>query len=1088
MKLSARSETGRIPDPRRDKPLVSHGRSRARCIPLLMAFLAGAAILGRPLPAPAEGIETGRALDRALIPGMLDQAVRPDTILTRADSARLRVLERIRGTSPPPDTVGAEVADTAEAPRDPVGAPLSPGTVVRRSPPPPVLPSGADSVMEALSRLPGYQIAVFQGIRADMEASERRLSLLGTPDERARFSGQGQRVEADSSIVFDDISRRVRTRGATLFTPPDGEPVESRSLIYDLNESRGTALGARTTYTEGATWYVWGDLDSVEQGQLFGSNTRFTSCDHEVPHSFFEARELKVVAGQVLVARGVRMFVEDVPVLWLPFMAQNLGSGRASGLLTPSFSVNDIVRTSDGYDRRISNIGYYWAMSDYSDARIALDWFSNNYRAVTGGIRYTWRRQFLTGNLNLRRYWRDSGGQELAFDTRHNWEISERTRANVSGRYVTSSAFVNRNSFDPREVTQTLNSNAGVSHRFNWGNLSVSANRQQYLNDDRVDLNLPNVRLSLSTMTLFPASPAAASWYNNLSLSGSASLNRDLYDRAVQPDTAFVLSRADEIRTQGSLNASAGLGNFSLGGNVQFSENVFSDVPVSLLPGHGGGTAALVGQMGGFAAGDGLPPAMDPFLRSDLMHDPLDRGEFGRASGSWRANLSYRQDLIGSTTLSPSIGVSADLRRSDSIPEAQSLVSGPVRISVGTRLQTDLYGFYPGVLGFDAVRHKMTPSVTYDFSPQVTPTQLQRDVFGARDSEPRKVLNFGFNQTWEARLPEREEPARPTPAETPVDDPVADTVTDQDVDPPVRADDPDVQDPQVGVPPGGSRGLSDEGLQRTPRSRVVTLLALNTSAVTYDLVEADSTGEFLRGFQTTRLSNTVRSDYLQGLDLSFEHDLFEDIRGDGSGGDEFSRRFAPHLSRMSMGFQVDHRTGIVQWLGGLLGADELPPAPADPDAEVEPEGPREVMGIRLDEGYDPNRVMPGGAGEMEPRVRQEGWSARVSYSLRRPRETEGVTTAQTRAQMLQWTLRFAPTYHWDASWTTSYDIEANRFNDHSVRLTRDLHEWEAIFGFRQTATGNWSFQFEVSLRANRELRFEHEQRSSLRGGADGVPF
>jgi hypothetical protein len=1053
-----------------------------------MVFLAVVATFARPSSASAEAFDTGRFLDGASSPSMVIQAVRSDTILTRADSARLRVLERIRGVTPPPDTVGTEVADTAGAPRQQADAPLPSGTVVRRTAPPPALPTGADPVMQALSRLPGYQIAVFQGTRADMEASERRLSLLGTPDERARFSGQGQRVEADSSIVFDDISRRVRTRGPTLFTPADGEPVQSRSLIYDLHESRGTALGARTTYSEGATWYVWGDLDSVEQGQLFGSNTRFTSCDHEVPHSFFEARDLKVVAGQVLVARGVRMFVEDVPVLWLPFMAQNLGSGRASGLLTPSFSVNDIVRTSDGYDRRISNIGYYWAMSDYSDARIALDWFSNNYRAVTGGVRYTWRRQFLTGNLNLRRYWRDAGGQELAFDTRHNWEISERTRANVSGRYVTSSSFVNRNSFDPREVTQTLNSNAGVSHRFDWGNLSVSANRQQYLNDDRVDLNLPNVRLSLSTMTLFPASPAAASWYNNLSLSGSASLNRDVYDRAFQPDTAFVLSRADEIRTQGSVNASAGLGNFSLGGNVQFTENVFSDVPGSLLPGHGGGAAALVGQMGGYAAGDGLPPAMDPFLRSDLMHDPLDRGDFERARGSWRANLSYRQDLIGSTTLSPSIGLSADLLRSDSIPEAQSLVSGPMRISVGTRLQTDLYGFYPGVLGFDAVRHKMTPSVTYDFSPQVTPTELQRDVFGARDSQPRKILNFGFNQTWEARMPEREEPARPTPAEARVEVPVTDTVTGQDVDPPIRMEDPDAE-PEAGVPPGGQRGSSDDGLQRTPRSRVVTLLALNTSAVTYDLVEADSTGEFLRGFQTTRLSNTVRSDYLRGLDLSFEHDLFEDLRGDGSGGDEFSRRFAPHLSRMSMGFQVDHRTGIVRWLGGLLGAEDLPSAPGDPGPELQQDDPEGMMEVRPDEGFDPNRVMPGGgAGEMEPRMRQEGWSARVSYSLRRPRDIEGVTTAQTRAQMLQWTLRFAPTYHWDASWTTSYDLEANRFNDHSVRLTRDLHEWEAIFGFRQTATGNWSFQFEVSLRANRELRFEHEQRSSLRGGADGVPF
>ena len=47
------------------------------------------------------------------------------------------------------------------------------------------------------------------------------------------------------------------------------------------------------------------------------------------------------------------MYVDDVPILWLPFIAQNLGRGRASGILTPVFSINDIVRSSSGYSRRV---------------------------------------------------------------------------------------------------------------------------------------------------------------------------------------------------------------------------------------------------------------------------------------------------------------------------------------------------------------------------------------------------------------------------------------------------------------------------------------------------------------------------------------------------------------------------------------------------------------------------------------------------------------------------------------------------------------------------------------------------------------
>jgi hypothetical protein len=1016
-----------------------------------------------------------------------------DTTPSRADSARLRVLERIRERTPVPEPEPA-APDTVGDPDERTLAPVPPNQARAQPPARTALPSGSDSTMQALADLPGYRMAVYQGERADFEARDRRLVLWGTPEARATFSGQGNRVEADSSIVYDDLTGRIRTTGPSLFTPDRGDPMESRALIYDLQEQRGSALGARTTYTEGANWIVEGDLDSVEDGRLFGSRTRFTSCDLDPPHSHFQAQELKLVADQVLVARGVRMYVEDVPVLWLPFLAQNLGSGRASGVLTPRFSMNDVVRTSSGYNRRISNVGYYWAMSDYSDMTVAMDWFSNNYTALSAGLRYRWRQQFLRGNADVKHYWRDTGRRELALNTRHDWDISERTRANISARFVTSSDFVRENSFDPREVTQNIRSDAGFSHRFDWGNLSVSANRNQFLSEERTDMTLPSVNLSLATRTLFAAPPASASWYNNLSLGGGMRFSRDLHDRPFQEDTVFVLNRADELRTRASMNASMGLGDASLSGRVEFSETVFSDVPGRFFPGGnaGGdpnGDPLAVGRMGGFTTGDGLPPALDPFLQSELMEDPAFRDDLAQATVSWGSSLGYRVNLIGSTTLTPSVGLSGELRRTDTIPVASSFVTGPVRVTAGARLQTDMYGFYPGFRDFEAIRHKITPSASFDYSPAVTPTNLQQDVFGARTAHPRKVLTFGFNQTFEARLPEREE----EPEAEPEEEEVEELEEMDELIPPVLQEELEEPEMDVDRPPARTVRDEGEGPRRMPRARVVNLLALNTSSVTYDIVQADSTGEFLRGFQTTRISNTVRSDYLRGLDLSFEHDLFDDPPLGGSNGEQVaSRQFAPHLSRLSLGFRVDHRSGIVRAVRGLLGMDREPDED-DPDAPDEQvlEATEDDEGIPTPGGDDANRIMPGGGPGAMGRRMSDGWDARISYSLRRPRESAAGTMAGTRAQMLQWTLGFAPTENWDASWNSSYDLEAGRFNDHMVQLRRDLHEWEATFSFRQTATGNWSFQFEVALRANQDLRFDYEQRNVDRPGTGapaGLPF
>jgi hypothetical protein len=958
-------------------------------------------------------------------------AQEPDAApMPRADSLRAVVLDRIRPPEPPeepdPDSVAVE----------PSVSPV-PASRVRM---PAEVPEDADSLMTAIAGLPGFSSASYRGVRADFLASERRLVLQGSDERRATFSGDGNRLEADSSIIYEDRDGRVRTTGLTDFLPERGDPVRSRTLIYDLQASRGTAVEAQTTYTEGGRWIVQGNLDSVEEGLLFGSSARFTTCDLEVPHSYFQASQIKVIANQVLVARSVRMYVEDVPVLWLPFIAQNLGPDRSSGLLTPVFSMNDVVRTSTGYNRRVSNIGFYWAMSDYSDLTLAMDWYSNNYTALEVGMNYAWSRQFLQGRLNTKRYWGVSGRQELGFNTAHDWRPTERLTLRGSASYISSSDFVLRNSLDPREISQTVDSNFGLTQRLNWGNLTLGASRQQHLNEDRTQLVLPSGSFSLTTLTLLAAPPQTASWYNNIGLSGSTNWNRRLEERPIQPDTAFVLNRASRERLSGSARGSLSLGDLSVQGNLQTAQSTFRDVPAEFF--------------------DEPPGVASDFREGDI---------------SWSTSLSYRQRLIGTTTLSPNLSLEGSMVRVDSIPEARSFVSGPVRSRFGLSLQSDIYGFYGGFGPFEAVRHKVTPRISWSYAPEVERTDLQDRVFGAGFSRVQNMLTFGFNQTWEARVEEDAAEARPAPAPagtSPTGFPGAepeeegqDGLGDDEAPDDEAADDEAPLDQLLVTP-------ADGGPARLPPSRIVTLLALNTSALTYDVMQADSTGRFVDGFTTTTLSNTVSSDYLRGLSLSFAHNLFDDSgRMDEEGG---GRRFSPHLSQVNLGFGLNHQSGLVNLVRRAFGVESGPPVDDDePDEEI----PEQRDGLRS--GFDPNRVIPGETGDPEPRTRRQGWDANFQYSLQRPRTTGTVTP--DRFQTVSSQLSFAPTENWSVDWRTSYDIESGRFNDHVVRLNRDLHEWEASFSFRQTVTGNWSFQFEVSLRANQDLRFDFEQRS-LEGG------
>jgi hypothetical protein len=244
----------------------------------------------------------------------------------------------------------------------------------------------------------------------------------------------------------------------------------------------------------------------------------------------------------------------------------------------------------------------------------------------------------------------------------------------------------------------------------------------------------------------------------------------------------------------------------------------------------------------------------------------------------------------------------------------------------------------------------------------------------------------------------------------------------------------------------------------------------------YDFVEADSIGTFLAGFETTRLSNQISSDFLRGLTISVDHDLFEDKEVEG----QLNRNFAPHLAQVNLGFSLGSNSSIFRWLGFLSGGEEGE-SPGTQTEEPDVVDPFEPTGVNDESSIIPTGRRPLSSAEPARRGDRGGWNANLSYSLQRPRGDDVMMS-----QMLTGTITLRPTENWDLSWRTAYDLERRAFNDHTIRLSRDLHRWEANFDFLQTATGNWTFRFEVSLIDNRDLKFDYKQRNLDVGLPRGV--
>ena len=890
-------------------------------------------------------------------------------------------------------------------------------------PPDSVLAGAArDTVLAMLLAIDGYSLAQYRAERALFEPEARLLTLTASNGNGAVLNRDGLELKADSALIFNETTGRLVTLGDTAtFTPEEGDSVLTRQIIFDLNEDRATAMDAQTTTDAGmGEWIVRGDCPWVDGDVSYCHRMRFTSCENEEPHYHFVAREIKMSPGGTMVARNVFLYFADVGVFWLPFIAQSTETGRRSGLLPVRFSVNDVVRTSGNYSRRVSNIGYYWAISDYADAEVGLDWWSGNYMAVTGALRYEWARQFLRGGANLRQFWREEGGSELAVDTRHSWEISERTRAQASFRYASSAAFVRRNSFDPREVTQSIDSDGGFSRRFDWGNISVNANRRQFLSDDKVEMTLPTVNLSISPITLFSAPPNRTRFYNNLTWSGSGRLSRSIRDLPPQPPDSFRLRSADTEEWRGGFSTSLSAGALSVSQSVNLRRNLSRDLPPGFFDPDTTSSQAGVGSVGDLG---------QPLFHLGAIADSMDhRNE----ELTWSTGINYRVNLVGSTSLTPNLSLSGRSIKSDTLTVGDGgFFAAPSRVAFGASLKVDLYGFYHG----DRIRHKWSPSFSYAYSPETKPTDLQKAVFGDRAIQPKNEIRVGMTQTFELK----------------VSDAAADSVAAEQQ----------------------QRSRSD-GPRRLPQARKVTLLGLRTSAVTYDFEQASELGHFSRGFaENLRISNQISSDYLRGLSISVEHNVFDPSAGEL--GEGAALAFAPFLSRANLSFSLSNKSALFRWLKQLTGGEgEGGSASASADRNEDDSDPTGLETADLGESTVVPRT---GSRRRSPRAsRQSGavgtWSASLSYSLARTRgmETDG-------NQMVQANVRFKPTEKWSVDWRTSYDVVAGAFNDHVINLKREMHRWEADFAFRQTATGNWSFVFEVALTDNRDLHFDYEQRT-----------
>lgn len=191
--------------------------------------------------------------------------------------------------------------------------------------------------------------------------------------------------------IIRDTSR-IKNRGAPKLM--DGTtPYEGEVLTYNLNTKQGTVQLGTTTMQGG---YYYGEkIKQVDQGVLFVKNGRYTTCDAETPHFYFESPKMKVISGDQVFAEPVYLYIADVPVFALPFAVfPEHETGRHTGLIPPNYT----TQTSRGFG--LTHLGYYVVFSDYFDAAFRSDIYTKGGYNLELATSYM-KRYLLSGPVNL---------------------------------------------------------------------------------------------------------------------------------------------------------------------------------------------------------------------------------------------------------------------------------------------------------------------------------------------------------------------------------------------------------------------------------------------------------------------------------------------------------------------------------------------------------------------------------------------------------------------------------------------------------------------------------------------------------------
>ena len=301
-----------------------------------------------------------------------------------------------------------------------------------------------------------------------------------------------------AKIVTDSTGKKL---AAPYFEDGD-DHLTGDTVSYAFGTKKGKIYDFKTQQGDGYVHFE--EAKKTNDNQYYGKTGYYTTCDLDHPHFYIQTEKAKVVPDKIAVTGPANLVIADVPTpLFLPFGIFPIKKGQTSGILIPQYG-NDFSR---GYFLRSG--GYYFALSKYFDLALTGDIYSRGSWGLHTASSYVKRYRF-RGTLDLDYSVNKYG---LSFDPAYSqnkgflltWNHSQDAKAHPGSNFsanvrLGTSDYLSNNSYSSSYLTNQLSSSVSYSRAFTGTPFSLSAalRHDQNIQTHVVDLTLPEATLSMS--------------------------------------------------------------------------------------------------------------------------------------------------------------------------------------------------------------------------------------------------------------------------------------------------------------------------------------------------------------------------------------------------------------------------------------------------------------------------------------------------------------------------------------------------------------------------------------------------------------